>query len=97
VTNIILGVYLCCLTGDQPQSWLHWLPFAEYCCNTSFQTTIRTTPFKVVYGRDPPTLLSHVKGSSRVPAVEQQLLEHNEFLLDLKERLLHAQVMMKSN
>jgi hypothetical protein len=54
-------------------------------------------PFKVVYGREPPTLLSHEKGWSRVPAVEQQLLEREEFLLEIKERLLHAQVMIKGN
>ena len=31
VTNRILGVYLRCLAGDQPWSWLRWLPWAEYC------------------------------------------------------------------
>jgi hypothetical protein len=28
------GVYLCCLAGDWPKSWLKWLPWAEYCFNT---------------------------------------------------------------
>jgi hypothetical protein len=32
-----------------------------------------------------------------VPAAEQQLLERDEFLLEIKEMLLHAHVMMKGN
>jgi hypothetical protein len=32
-----------------------------------------------------------------MPAVEQQLLERDEFLLEIKEMLLHAHVMMKGN
>jgi hypothetical protein len=54
VTNKIIVMYLRCLTGDRPRQWLRWLPWAEYCFNTSFQTSLKTTPFKVVYGRDPP-------------------------------------------
>jgi hypothetical protein len=56
-------------------------------CGARQRPETGTTPFKVVYGRDPPALLSHEKGRSRVPAVEQQLLEHAEFLLEIKERL----------
>jgi hypothetical protein len=62
VTNRILGVYLRYLAWDEPRSWLRWLPWVEYCYNTSFQTALCTTPFEVVYGREPPALLSHEKG-----------------------------------
>jgi hypothetical protein len=55
VTNRVLGVYLRCLAGDRPRSWLRWLPWAGFCFNTSYQSALRTTPFKVVFGRDPPT------------------------------------------
>jgi hypothetical protein len=27
-TNKIIAMYLCCLTGNQPQQWLQWLPWA---------------------------------------------------------------------
>jgi hypothetical protein len=97
VTNRILGVYLRCLAGDQPRSWLRWLPWAEYCYNTSLQTALHATPFKVVYGRDPPALLSYEQGQSRVPAVDKQLVARDEFLAEIKERLLHAQEVMKGN
>jgi hypothetical protein len=62
VTNRILGVYLRYLAWDEPRSWLRWLPWVEYCYNTSFQTALCTTPFEVVYGHEPPALLSHEKG-----------------------------------
>jgi hypothetical protein len=56
-------------------------------CGTQQRPEIGTMPFKVVYGRDPPALLSREKGWSRVPAVVQQLLEFAEFLLEINERL----------
>jgi hypothetical protein len=24
--NKAIGMYLCCMTGDRPRQWLHWLP-----------------------------------------------------------------------
>jgi hypothetical protein len=96
VTNRILGVYLCYLAGDRPKSWLRWLPWAEYCYNTSYQTSLRATPFQVVYGREPPSLLSYEPGLSKVPAVDRQLIDRDVFIADIKDRLLHAQELMKT-
>ena len=45
VVNRIITMYLRCLVGDRPRSWLQWLPWAGYCYNTSFQTAIRCSPF----------------------------------------------------
>jgi hypothetical protein len=53
VANCIIVMYLRCLTGDHPRQWLHWLPWAEYTYNTAYQTSLRDTPFRVVYDRDP--------------------------------------------
>lgn len=97
VTNRILSVYLRCLMGDRPKSWLRWLPWAEYCYNTSFQTALHTTPFCVVYGRDPPSLVAYEPGVAHVPAVDWQLVDRDAFLADIRERLLHAQELMKGH
>jgi hypothetical protein len=51
-------MYLRCLAGDRPKTWLQWLPWAEFCYNMSYQTAVKCTPFRIVYGRDPPTMLS---------------------------------------
>lgn len=97
VTNRILGVYLRCLAGDRPKSWLRWLPWAEYCFNTSYQSALQTTPFQVVYGRAPPTMLSYEPGLAKVAAVDKQLLERDVFLAEIRDRLLHAQTVMKQH
>ena len=96
VTNRILGIYLRCLAGDRPRSWLRWLPWTEFCYNTSYQTALQTTPFRVVYGRDPPSLLSYEPGLSRVVALDKQLQQRDEFLAEIRERLLQAQDYMKT-
>jgi hypothetical protein len=53
-TNKITVMYLRCLTDDQPRRWLQWLHWAEYCYNSAYQSSLRTSPFKVVYSHDPP-------------------------------------------
>jgi hypothetical protein len=63
----------------------------------SQHTALHATPFKVVYSRDPPALLSYEQGQSRVPAMDKQLVARDEFLAEIKERLLHAQEVMKGN
>ena len=91
VANKVIAMYLRCLTGDRPRQWLRWLPWAEYCFNTAYHTALKDTPFNLVYGRAPPSLRSYEKGDARVPAVEQTLLERDQFLHDVRERLLQAQ------
>ncbi|WVZ76339.1 hypothetical protein U9M48_024322 [Paspalum notatum var. saurae] len=95
VTNRTIVMYLRCLAGDRPRSWLKWLPWAEYCYNTSNQSSLRTTPFKVVYGRDPPSLLHYQSGTARVAAVDRHLQDRDLFLAEIHERLLLARDTMK--
>ena len=70
VSNRIIVMYLRCLAGDRPRSWLQWLPWAEFCFNTSYQSALWATPFEVVYGRPPPALMSYTPGAARVAAVD---------------------------
>lgn len=44
--------------------------------NTSYHTTLQTTPFKLVYGRDPPRLPNYTEGHSKVEDVDQALVDH---------------------
>jgi hypothetical protein len=95
VTNKIITIYLRCLASDHPRSWLRWLPWAEFCYNTSLQSALKMTPFKVVYGRSPPTLIPFQPGSTRVAAVDRQLRDRDTFITEIRERLLQAQDIMK--
>jgi hypothetical protein len=83
-------MYLRCITGNRPRAWLDWLPWAEYCYNTSFHSALRTTPFQVVYGRPPPALLPYASGTARTTAVYVLLQDRDSFLADVRDRLLQA-------
>lgn len=58
--------------------------------------SIQTTPFKIVYGRDPPSILRFESGSTNNFELERALRERDEMLLFLKQTLARAQEIMKS-
>ncbi|KAJ1264897.1 hypothetical protein BS78_08G037100 [Paspalum vaginatum] len=91
VTNKIIAMYLRCLTGDCPRQWLQCLPWAEFYYNSSFQASLGTSPFRVVYGWDPWTFRPFKPNSATLPAVEQQLVDRDEFLAEIHDRLEQAQ------
>jgi len=93
--NRVIIMFLRCLTGDRPRQWLQWLPWAEYVFNTAYQSSLRDTPFRVVYGRDPPSIRSYTPGETRVAAVAQSLEARDEFLADIRARLEQAQLVQK--
>jgi hypothetical protein len=93
--NRVIIMYLRCLTGDRPRQCLRWLPWAEYLVNTAYQSSLRDTPFRVVYGRDPPSLRSYEPGDTRLPAVAKSMAERAEFLADVRGRLEQAQATQK--
>ncbi|WVZ94363.1 hypothetical protein U9M48_040262 [Paspalum notatum var. saurae] len=89
------AMYLRCLTGDRPRQWLRWLPWAEFVYNTSYHTALKDTPFRIVYGREPPAIREYDVGDCRVPAVAQTMAECAEFLEDVRARLEQAQAVAK--
>lgn len=95
VVNRYLETYLWCFAQEQPRSWSQYLPWAELSFNTGFHTSTGTTPFKLVYGRDPPTITPCVLGETRIDELEEQLLARDSMLKILNETLLNAQTRMK--
>jgi len=89
--NKTIAMYLRCLTGDRPHDWLDWLPWAEFCYNTAYHSALRTSPFTVVYGRAPPDMLPYVPGRAETAAVDELLANRDEFLEEVRSRLLQAQ------
>ncbi|GKB21280.1 retrotransposon-related protein [Tanacetum coccineum] len=71
------------------------LPWAEFWRNTSFHVSTNTTPFEVVYGRAPPTILKYVPGEIHCEAVASDLQDRDEALKQLKYHLARAQERMK--
>ena len=67
----------------------------EYVYNTAYQSSLRETPFRVVYGRDPPTIRSYEPGETRVAVVARDMEEREAFLADVRYRLQQAQAVQK--
>jgi hypothetical protein len=95
--NRVIVMYLRCFTGDRPRQWLRWLPWAEYVYNMAYQSSLRETPFRVVYGHDPPTIRSYEPGETRVAAVARDMEEREAFLADVRYRLEQAQIVQKQH
>lgn len=94
-TEVVLETYLRCFIADQPKTWVHWVPWAEYWFNTTYHASTGKTPFEVVYGRTPPTITRWIQGEVRVEAVQKELLDRDEAIKQLKVHLLRAQDRMK--
>nr|GEX69057.1 reverse transcriptase [Tanacetum cinerariifolium] len=62
VVNRGLEQYLRAMASDCPQQWVHFLPWAEYCYNTSYHNNIKMSSFQAVYGRLPLTLIPYPLG-----------------------------------
>jgi hypothetical protein len=71
--NKCLETYLRCFSSEKKNQWAQWLPLAEWWYNTSYHTTTCMNPFEVVYGQNPPSVISYFLGVSKVQAVDQML------------------------
>ena len=58
--NKTLEMYLRCYVFDHLSKWHHMLPWAQYWYNTSFHHSIHMSPYKALFGRDPPLLVPYV-------------------------------------
>ncbi|KAL4183721.1 hypothetical protein AMTRI_Chr11g156510 [Amborella trichopoda] len=64
VANCTVEMYL--KWSDRPKEWARWIAWAKYCYNTSVHSATKKTPYEMVYGRAPPTLLSYIPGTTQV-------------------------------
>ncbi|CAJ2656401.1 unnamed protein product [Trifolium pratense] len=95
VLNKTLELFLRCFTFHNPKSWFKVMSWAEYWYNTAFQTSIGMTPFKALYGRDPPYLTKYEVQVDDPPALREELMERDQILQQLKTNLERAQQYMK--
>jgi hypothetical protein len=91
VVNKCLETYLRYFALENQNQWAQWLPLAEWWCNTSYHKTTHMMPFEVVYGQNPPSVISYLPGVSMVQAVDQTLTIREAILHTLKENLIMAQ------
>nr|KYP74287.1 Retrotransposable element Tf2 [Cajanus cajan] len=94
VLNRCLEAYLRCFVSDHPRAWYQYLHLAEYWHNTSFHTSIDTSPFHALYGRAPPSPTDALRDSSST-SVDLLLQEHKKILTEIKVHLSKARQRMK--
>ena len=71
------------------------LPWAEFWYNCSFHHSTSITPFKAVYGREPPPLIKYSISNQDPHSVQEQLVQRDAILHKLKMNLQRAQQHMK--
>lgn len=87
-----METYLRCFANGHPRSWSDWIPWAEFWFNSPFHTSTKTTPFKIVYGQDPPPLIGYGTQHTPLADLDQQ---RDEMIDMLKFQLEKAQSRMK--
>ena len=92
--NQCLETYLRCFCNE-PHKWDKFIPWAELWYNTTFHASTRSNPFRIVYRRQPPPLLSYGNKKTLNDEVESMLKERDLALNALKENLSIAQNGMK--
>lgn len=93
--NQCLEQYLRSMTSQAPKHWASWLPAAEWWYNTSFHTTLQSTPFEVVYGTKPRCIPGQNRVHTNISSLETMLAEKQQQWATLKEILVGAQARMK--
>ena len=66
VVNKSLEHYLRVFAANKPQSWVEWLPLAEFWFNTNFHVSLKMTPLEALYGFAPPRLLDYIPSTTKV-------------------------------
>jgi hypothetical protein len=79
--------------SDMQDDWDRCLPAVEFACNNAWQESIKTTPFRMVYGRDPRLPLSVAK--TKVQSAQQFADQMHRGLEQAKQAMAAAQSRQK--
>ncbi|OMO84555.1 reverse transcriptase [Corchorus capsularis] len=96
VVNRCLESYLRCMCHESPKEWSKWLHLAEWWYNTTFHSSIQTTPYEAMYGQSPPLHQPYLAGESNVEVLDRSLKARENAIRMLKFYLEMAQNRMKS-
>jgi ribosomal protein L21E len=93
--NQCLEQYLRCMAFKEPKKWAEWLPAAEWWYNSSYHTSLKSTPFEALYGYAPPPIHGISIPCDVTPEVEVTLQEKDRIMKSLQQNLLQAKNRMK--
>jgi len=95
VVNRFLETYLRCMSSDSLAQWSKWLPLAEWWYNSTYHSTIKASPYEIVYRQDPLVYLPYLLGESKIALVDRSLQKREEMLKLLKFHMKRSQDKMK--
>ena len=52
---------------------MKWLPWGEFWFNSSFNATIKMSPYKALYGQDPPMIIPYPRDSTIIAEVDKRV------------------------
>jgi hypothetical protein len=93
--NQCLEMFLKCFIHDTPRKWKGWLPLAEFWYNSSFHSSLGCTPFKALYGYDPPAVAAPMLCSSENKSIQELVTERHLHTGLIKQHLTTAQNRIK--
>jgi hypothetical protein len=95
--NQCLENYLRCQTFQNPKKWNSHLSMVEWWYNTSFHSSLKTTPFYVLYGFPPPLMTKNILPDSVGQEARDVMLVSQTALQNIKHNLKLAQDRMKKH
>lgn len=96
VRNRGLEQYLRAFVADKPNKWVNFLPWAELSLNCFFHEGLGTSPFKALYGREPPPLVAAEPSQSTPSDVASLIRQRGELIVSLRANLERAQQRMRA-
>lgn len=89
--------YLRAFVADRPAKWTNYLPWAELALNCFHHEGLGTSPFRALYGREPPPLIAATPAVSCPPSVAELIKQRGELLVWLRKNLEKSQQRMRDN
>ena len=80
-------MYLRRMIGDNPKLWSQYLALVEWWYNTNYHTSMKLTPFQLLYGYPPSIHLPYVPGDWNNAAVDSLLSSREDTMKMLRFHL----------
>lgn len=99
VRNRGLEQYLRAFTADRPSKWTAFLPWAKLALNCFHNESIGMSPFRALYGREPPALVAVQPSAGRIrnePTVAALIEQRAALLVELRGNLERSQQRMRA-
>lgn len=94
ILNRTLEQYLRAFVHFNLSRWGKFVALAEWSYDTAVHSATGQSPYQIIYGKPPPSILHYLLGSSTIEAVDQLLSECQAMLRTLHRKLLKAQTAM---